>query len=69
VNNNFQQKNFNVFLDWDTQNNLIEGDLSNVTVTDLGVNNKVIGVKNRGHGIPKECRDRIGRIHNRYFRH
>jgi hypothetical protein len=69
VNNNFQQKNFNVFLDWDTQNNLIVGDISNVTVTDLGVNNKVIGLKNPGHGLSKEFVDRIGRIHDRYYRH
>ncbi|MGD0755074.1 MAG: hypothetical protein ABR927_08445 [Bacteroidales bacterium] len=67
VNNNFQQKNFIVVLYWDTQNNLVEGDLSNVTLTDLGVNNKVIGVKNPGHGIPKECMDRIGRMHNDMF--
>ena len=69
MNNNFQQKNFNVFLDWDTQNNLIVGDISNVTVTDLGVNNKVIGLKNPGHGLSKEFVDRIGRIHDRYYRH
>ncbi len=70
VNNNFQQKNFNVYLDWDTQNNLIVGDLSNVIVNDLGVNNKVIGVKNPGHGIPKEQMDRIGRMHyNMFNRH
>lgn len=67
VKNDFQQKNFNVYLDWDTQNNLIVGDLSNVTLTDLGVNNEVIGLKNPGHGIPKECTDRIGKIHNNMF--
>jgi hypothetical protein len=67
VNNNFQQKNFNVYLEWDTQNNLVEGDLTNVIVTDMGVNNKVIGVKNPGHGIPKEGMDRIGRMHNDMF--
>ncbi len=69
VNNNFQQNNFDIYLDWDTQNNLIVGDLSNVTITDLGVNNKVIGFKNPGHGISKEFKDRIGRMHDRYNRH
>jgi hypothetical protein len=69
VNNNFQQKNFDIYLDWNTQNNLFIGDLRNVTFTDLGVNNKIIGVKNVGHGIKKECIDRIGRMHNRYKVH
>jgi hypothetical protein len=65
VNNNFQQKNFNIYLDWNSQNNLIVGDLSNVTITDLGVNNKVIGLKNPGNGIPKECADKVGRMHDK----
>jgi hypothetical protein len=70
VNNKFQQKNFNIYLDWNTQNNLIEGDLSNVTVTDLGINNTVIGLKNPRHGIlPKEYKDRIGRMRDRYKGH
>jgi hypothetical protein len=69
VNNIFRQKNLNIYLDWNTQNNLFAGDLSNVTFTDYGVNNKVIGLKNPGHGIPKEFKDRMGRMHDRYNRH
>jgi hypothetical protein len=73
LNNIFLQKNFIIGLNNDTHNFLIQGDLTNVTVNDNGVNNKVIGLKNPGHGLSKECMDRIGRMrddmHNRLSRH
>jgi hypothetical protein len=70
LNNIFIQKNFTIYLEWDTQNYLILGDLTNVTVTDNGINNKVTGLihpRQTDSGFEQNHKDRIGRIHDMYY--
>jgi hypothetical protein len=62
LNNHFLQKDLIFYLDWDTQNYLLMGDLTNVTVEDHGVNNKVLGKTNPGHSNLKRAMDPMGRI-------
>jgi hypothetical protein len=62
LNNHFLMKDFLFYLDWDTQNYLIMGDLTNVTVEDHGINNKVIGKTNPGHSNLKRAMDPMDRI-------
>ncbi|MEI6048771.1 MAG: hypothetical protein WCS03_07720 [Bacteroidota bacterium] len=68
VNNIILQNNFSILLDWDTKNWLIQGDLSNITVTDNGVNNKVISLKHHGHQLSKDSKESVERVHDMYKR-
>jgi len=61
LNNHFLMQDFVFVMEWDTQNYLVMGDLTNVTVEDYGVNNKVIGKTNPGHGNLKRAMDPMGR--------
>jgi hypothetical protein len=56
-------------MDWDTQNYLVQGNLSKVSFEDYGTNNRVIGLTNPGHmdaKFEKDLRARMERIHERY---
>jgi hypothetical protein len=71
LNNHFLMKDLLFFMEWDTQNYLVMGDLTNVTIEDHGINNKVIGKTNPGHGHLKSATnpmDRMERIHDMYSR-
>jgi len=61
-NNIFMQKNFTLWMLYDTKNYQILGDLSNVTVLDEGVNNKVNGKTNQGHKSTNIATDVKGRM-------
>jgi hypothetical protein len=63
--------NIHFYLEWDTQNYLVQGDLSKVVFEDYGTNNRVIGLSNPGHidaTTEKNFKDRIERIHELYMR-
>jgi hypothetical protein len=62
VNNHFLQKDMVFFADADTKYYLVMGDLSNLIVQDLGVNNKFIGKTNPGHADLKSTMDPMNRV-------
>ncbi len=69
LNNLFLNKNYTLQLDPDSKDFLLVGDFSNITVTDNGVDNKIIGLHNPGHGFSKTWSDQRERIRARYNRH
>jgi hypothetical protein len=62
LNNHFLEKDYFIFLEWDTQNYLIMGDLTNVTIEDRGINNRVIGKTNPGKANLKSTSDPMDRM-------
>lgn len=62
LNNLFLQKDFTIYLATDSKDNLILGDLSNVTIVDEGVKNNVLMNKNPGHWNPKFDKDHMDRM-------
>jgi hypothetical protein len=71
LNNIFLQKDFTIYLDFDTKDCLVLGNLLNVTVADYGVNNKVIGITNPHHNydrITNDSKNSMERIHEMYSR-
>lgn len=69
INNNILQKDFTVYLDFDTKDCLVMGDLQNVTVVNYGINNKVIGITNPHYAkdrILKDSKNIMGTIHEMY---
>jgi hypothetical protein len=72
LNNKIMSENTHIVFDPDTKDNLVVGDLSNVTVEDYGVNNQFKDITHSGHATHKSSYDqmnRIERMHDMYGRH
>jgi hypothetical protein len=75
LNNKIMSENTHIYFDWCTKDNLVVGDLSNVTVEDYGVNNQFKDITHSGHATHKSSYDQMNRIermrdmYGRHFNH
>jgi hypothetical protein len=62
VNNKILSQNVHFGFDFDTKDNILMGDLTNLIVEDYGVNNKIIGKTNPNHSGAKHSTELLNRM-------